>query len=201
MLESQPLRSTFFALLAAGLLALSGCAREIGRDFDPDRADGLVVGTSTLADASAVLGEPFRTYRFIGGKIAKWWYLRDTSGMTETVLLEIRFGADGRMLGIIREIEERAPEAGNDSIRHRPHSALGACRSPDSGPQQQAAALPESDPGHVAQTFVSGAADRMADGGKGVIRHAQHAAHHLGRTDEPGGHHAEGGNALAFGCH
>ena len=108
---SRPSRPAFLAILAAGALALSGCAREIGRDFDPDQADRLVIGTSTLADATTLLGEPFRTYRLFGGKIAKWWYLRDTPGMTETVLLEIRFGSDGRMLGIIREIEKRAPES------------------------------------------------------------------------------------------
>lgn len=114
MVKSRPPRLTFLGLLAAGLFALVGCGREIGRDFDPDQADRLTVGTSTLEDATALLGDPFRVYTVARGKIAKWWYLRDTPGMTEAVLLEIRFGADGRMQSIIRDIEKRTPDSEPD---------------------------------------------------------------------------------------
>ncbi len=115
MFKNRPPNRAFIGVLAAGLFALAGCGREIGRDFDPDQADRLIIGTSTLADATALLGEPFRVRGLFGGKIAKWWYLRDAPGMTETVLLEIQFGPDGRMRGIIREIEKRGPDSEPDA--------------------------------------------------------------------------------------
>jgi hypothetical protein len=38
----------------------------------------------------------------------------------------------------------------------------------------------------------------MADHRETIVRHAEHAAHHLGGADEPRGHDAEGGNQETF---
>jgi hypothetical protein len=51
---------------------------------------------------------------------------------------------------------------------------------------------------HRPQVVVGGAADRMADGREAVVRHAEHAVHHLGGADEALGHDAEGGNQETF---
>lgn len=88
-------------------MLLTACGREIGRDFDPDHADQLLVGVSTLDDAEKLLGEPFRIQIHGRNKTAKWWYLRDTPAGTEAVLLEIRFGPDGKKTAIITEFEQR----------------------------------------------------------------------------------------------
>jgi hypothetical protein len=109
-------RALLPAVVALAALLVGACAREIGRDFDPDQADKLLVGVSTLDDARKVLGEPLRVFNHGRSSTAKWWYLRDTPAGTEAVLLEIRFGDDGRKTGIVREFEKRiAPE----SARHR----------------------------------------------------------------------------------
>ena len=47
--------------------------------------------------------------------------------------------------------------------------------------------------------FVRGAADRMADDRKPVVRHAEHAAHELGGADEACRHHPQRGHSLPLG--
>lgn len=100
-------------LALSAVVLLTACGRQIGRDFDPDHADQLLVGVSTLDDAKKLLGQPFRIYIHGRSKTAKWWYLRDSPAGTEAVLLEIRFGPDGKKAGIITEFEQRKGDSSN----------------------------------------------------------------------------------------
>ena len=117
-----------------------------------------------------------------------------------------------------QKLRRRIPGRLSTSQRWRPEGHLGSRRDRSSGqrdadagaliavravsgPEQKPPALVDRRRSHGAQVVIGGAADRMADGGERMVRHAEHAAHHLGGTHEPGGHHAEGGNAEAFGCH
>lgn len=66
------------------------------------RADMLVPGKSTLADAIELLGPPSRTKASLSGNTARWRYLKDTPTGTQWSLLDIRFAADGTMVGIVK---------------------------------------------------------------------------------------------------
>ncbi len=91
-------------LLAALLLSLlGGCARQMGQNFDLSRADSLVPGQSTVADATALFGPPVRTKKYLSNEtVVRWHYLKDRPGGTESMTLDIRFDPDGKMLSIVR---------------------------------------------------------------------------------------------------
>src|SRR5687768_7180578 len=71
----------------------------------------------------------------------------------------------------------------------------------DSGPHEHRPSLLDRQPGHRLEAGVGRAADRMADLGKAIIRHAQHPTHQLGGTREPLGHDAKGRNQETFSCY
>ena len=70
-----------------------------------------------------------------------------------------------------------------------------------SRPHQHRLTLLDGKSRHRFEALVSRTADWMTDPGKAVARHAQHAAHQLGRAHEPLGHDAEGGNQETFSCY
>lgn len=84
------------------LVLQSGCAREVGQPIDMARADILVPGKSTLADAVELLGPPSRTKASLSGNTARWRYLRNSPTGTQWSVLDIRFAADGTMVGIVK---------------------------------------------------------------------------------------------------
>lgn len=66
-------RALLPAVVALAALLVGACAREIGRDFDPDQADKLLVGVSTLDDARKVLGEPLTlAFSFVMRSTTRW---------------------------------------------------------------------------------------------------------------------------------
>jgi hypothetical protein len=95
-------------LLTLLLLVEGGCSREIGVNFEPSLAEGLVPGTSTLPDAVQLLGKPLRTRQTLRGiTVAEWWYLKDRPQGTESANLVMLFRADGKLLSIVRRYEHR----------------------------------------------------------------------------------------------
>ena len=66
--------------------------------------------------------------------------------------------------------------------------------------QQQVPSLLDGSSGIFGELRVRRATDGMADDREFIIRHAQHAAHHLSRAHESRRHHADGGNTLSFCC-
>src|SRR5262245_55848486 len=85
-------------------------------------------------------------------------------------------------------------------------ATFGSCRSelrpaaplPRSSSHQKFFSLLERHPRHGGELVVGGAADGMADYGKAIVGHSEHAAHHLGGGREARGHDAEGRNQETF---
>ncbi len=107
-MDARSRRAATMVMAAAVAISLGSCSREIGRNFDPARADQLIPGTSTLLEATALMGSPARTKSNASGiTVATWRYLKDKPGGTESATLAIRFGSDGKMQAVLRNSQNR----------------------------------------------------------------------------------------------
>lgn len=93
-----------FRPLAVALLLLSAACVTIGHKFDPARADDLVPGQSTEADAARVLGKPTtETFMADGTRLLHWQYSQGTAlGTGSGAHVAIRFTGDGKMIRLVQ---------------------------------------------------------------------------------------------------
>src|SRR5215470_10495667 len=66
---------------------------------------------------------------------------------------------------------------------------------------QQIARLRDGRPRVLRKLIIRSAADRMADDGELILRHADDTAHQLGRADEPLRHHRDGRYPWPLRCY
>jgi len=87
------IRTRVFPIICC--LALAACVKPA----DCNTADQLKVGTSTVQDASALLGKPTRNLATNGTSILRWESTTHvyTGGGSSTVL-ELTFGPDGKLV-------------------------------------------------------------------------------------------------------
>ncbi|GLC25047.1 hypothetical protein [Roseisolibacter agri] len=86
----------------AGALALLCACVTVGNKFDPAKADQLTPGTSTIADATRLLGPiSAETNMPDGTKLLQWQYSRGTAvGTGSGAHMAILFDTQGRMVRI-----------------------------------------------------------------------------------------------------
>jgi hypothetical protein len=88
------IRTKVFSIICC--LALAGCAKP---PVDCATTEQLKVGTSTIADANALLGKPTRTVGTNGTSVLRWESTTHvyTGGGSSTVL-QLTFGPDGKLV-------------------------------------------------------------------------------------------------------
>lgn len=96
-------------LLVAGLLGVLAACASAGTNYDPAKADQLVPGESTRAEAVKLLGKPnSETFRADSSVILLWMHSRGTAwGTGKSRSLAILFDKDGRMLRLLQRTETK----------------------------------------------------------------------------------------------
>ena len=89
--------------LLAGAVLCSGCMTH-GAQFDPNLADRLQPGVSTVQDAAQLLGRPSAESRLANGEaLMQWQYVTGTMVGGRGSHLAVLFDSNGRMIRIVHK--------------------------------------------------------------------------------------------------
>lgn len=87
------------AMLLASL-GLAGCMT-VGHKFDPEQVNRLQPGTSTISQATTLLGPPSAISSFPNGtRLLQWQYVQGTLGGGSGAHVAVLFDESGRMVRV-----------------------------------------------------------------------------------------------------